>query len=147
MDISPSCQNNSHGLSLLTTPGNVTTTSDFTVLSLIPAGKVRPMPVVILIWRFHPVCQKAVTGKATIVSSPGRAVEGSSQVIQYLRQRDPFLCHAWTEGHSPFEEIFEVWWRGAATKDVKMKFYISKLLISDLQLGNTPFTITWGTTK
>lgn len=63
MDVGPSYQHISSSHNLLPVPDSVTTTVDFTVLPLIPAGEVRPMPVVILIQRFHPGCQKAITGK------------------------------------------------------------------------------------
>lgn len=59
----------SHNLPLV--PSSETTRVYFTVLSLIPAGDIRPMSEVTLIQRFHPVCLKAVTGKAALVSSPG----------------------------------------------------------------------------
>lgn len=60
-------------------PGSVTTRVDYPVLPLIPAGEVRPMPVVTLTQRFYPVGQKTITGKVAPVSSPGLApvlVEG-----------------------------------------------------------------------
>lgn len=57
-----------------------------------------------------------------VVSSPGlplflhRAV---NQVIWHLnREWDGFLCHAWIEGHSPFEDV---WWRGAAAEGLNKK--------------------------